>query len=46
MPAAARTKLIAVPVPLPATPLFVHRRYLIVALGRCPRNRSLCLAGP
>jgi hypothetical protein len=41
MPAAARKKLIVVPRPLPAAPLVAHRRYLVVAPGRCPRRRSL-----
>jgi hypothetical protein len=45
MPVAKRRYLVAVPKPSPAAPLFVHRRYLIVAPGRCPRCRSLCVAG-
>jgi hypothetical protein len=39
MPAAARRYLIMVPRPLPAAALAVHRRYWIVAPGRCPRAR-------
>jgi hypothetical protein len=42
----ARGKLIVTPRLLPAVPLVVHRRYLIVAPGRRPRwRRSLCVAG-
>jgi hypothetical protein len=33
------------PRPWPAAPLVMHRRYLIVVPGRCPRRRSLCVAG-
>ena len=39
IPAAMRRYLIVVPRPLLAAPLVVHRRYLIVAPGRCPRHR-------
>jgi hypothetical protein len=45
MPAAAGRYLAVVPRPSPAAPLVVHRRYLIAAPGRCPRRRSLCVAG-
>jgi hypothetical protein len=48
MPAAARRYLIVVPRPSPAAPLIVHRRYLALACiapGRCPRRRSVCVAG-
>jgi hypothetical protein len=45
MPALARSHLIVVPRPSPAAPLDVHRRCLIVAPGRCPRRRSLCVEG-
>jgi hypothetical protein len=31
--------------PSTAAPLVVHRSYLIVAPGRCPRRRSFCVAG-
>jgi hypothetical protein len=31
--------------PLFTAPLVVHHRYLIVAPGRCPRRRSLCVPG-
>jgi hypothetical protein len=30
---------------LPAAPLVESRRDLIVAPGRCPRRRSLCVTG-
>jgi hypothetical protein len=33
------------PRPSPATPLVVHRRYLVLAPGRCSRRRSLCVTG-
>jgi hypothetical protein len=37
--------LIVVSRPLHLAALVVHRRYLIAAPGRCPRRRSLCVAG-
>jgi hypothetical protein len=42
MPAAARRNLIMVLMPFPAAALVVHRRYFVVAPGRCPQRRSLC----
>jgi hypothetical protein len=43
-PAAARRNLKLLPWPLPAAPLVVHRRNLIVSPGRYPRRCSLCAA--
>jgi len=45
VPAAAHRYLIVVPRQIPAAPLVVNRMYLIDALGRCPRRRSLCVTG-
>jgi hypothetical protein len=45
MPAVSRRYLAVVPRPLPAAMLVVRRRYLIGAPGRCPRRRSMRVAG-
>jgi hypothetical protein len=37
--------LIVVSRSLPAAPFLVRRRYLVVVPSRCPRRRSLCVAG-
>jgi hypothetical protein len=44
-PTAPRRYLVVLPNPMPAAPFVVRRRYLIAAPGRCPRRRSLCVAG-
>jgi hypothetical protein len=45
MPAAARRCLVVVPRLLPAAQHVVPCSYLVAAPGRCPRRRSLCVAG-